>query len=88
MVPTVWLTTVTITSLRPRGAFTVCLGSPIVDACGRVGDKGSDSARTHVQVSVATNEVIRKRLRLRPWTGDDGDAAAQIFGRREGEVAR
>jgi hypothetical protein len=30
--------------------------------------------------------LITKRLRLRPWTGDDADAALAIFGQRE--VAR
>ena len=40
----------------------------------------------HVHVVAGTDELITKRLRLRPWTGDDGDAALRIFGRRE--VAR
>src|SRR6478672_5270570 len=39
----------------------------------------------HVQVAASTNELITKRLRLRPWTGDDADALA-IFSQRE--VAR
>jgi RimJ/RimL family protein N-acetyltransferase len=33
-----------------------------------------------------TGELITKRLRLRPWTGDDAEAALAIFGQRE--VAR
>jgi RimJ/RimL family protein N-acetyltransferase len=33
-----------------------------------------------------TDTLITKRLRLRPWTGDDADAALAIFGQRE--VAR
>jgi hypothetical protein len=40
----------------------------------------------HVHVVAGTDELITKRLRLRPWTGDDADAALAIFGRRE--VAR
>jgi RimJ/RimL family protein N-acetyltransferase len=40
----------------------------------------------HVHVVAGTDELITKRLRLRPWTGEDGDAALRIFGRRE--VAR
>jgi RimJ/RimL family protein N-acetyltransferase len=40
----------------------------------------------HVHVVAGTDELITKRLRLRPWTGDDADAALAIFGR--GEVAR
>ena len=40
----------------------------------------------HVHVVAGTDELITKRLRLRPWTGDDADAALRIFGR--GEVAR
>jgi RimJ/RimL family protein N-acetyltransferase len=41
---------------------------------------------THVHAVAGTDELITKRLRLRPWTGDDADAALRIFGRRE--VAR
>ena len=41
---------------------------------------------THVHVVAGTDELITKRLRLRPWTGDDADAALAIFGQRE--VAR
>jgi hypothetical protein len=44
----------------------------------------SEGARVHAVAG--TDELITKRLRLRPWTGDDGDAALRIFGR--GEVAR
>ena len=40
----------------------------------------------HVHVVAGTDELITKRLRLRPWTGDDADAALAIFGQRE--VAR
>jgi RimJ/RimL family protein N-acetyltransferase len=40
----------------------------------------------HVQMVAGTDELITKRLRLRPWTGDDSDAALAIFGKRE--VAR
>jgi RimJ/RimL family protein N-acetyltransferase len=40
----------------------------------------------HVHVVAGTDELITKRLRLRPWTGDDVDAALTIFGQRE--VAR
>jgi len=39
-----------------------------------------------VQLVAGTDELITKRLRLRPWTADDVDAAFAIFGRRE--VAR
>ena len=41
---------------------------------------------THVQVVPGTDELITKRLRLRPWTVDDADAALAIFGQRQ--VAR
>jgi RimJ/RimL family protein N-acetyltransferase len=41
---------------------------------------------THVQVVPGTDELITKRLRLRPWTVDDADAALAIFG--EHQVAR
>ena len=41
---------------------------------------------THVQVVPGTDELITKRLRLRPWTVDDADAALAIFGERQ--VAR
>jgi RimJ/RimL family protein N-acetyltransferase len=40
----------------------------------------------HVHLVAGTAELITKRLRLRPWTGDDADAALGIFGQRE--VAR
>jgi RimJ/RimL family protein N-acetyltransferase len=40
----------------------------------------------HVHVVAGTDELITKRLRLRPWTGDDVDAALAIFGQQE--VAR
>lgn len=40
----------------------------------------------HVYSVAGTGELITKRLRLRPWTGDDVDAALAIFGHRE--VAR
>jgi RimJ/RimL family protein N-acetyltransferase len=40
----------------------------------------------HVQTVAGTDELITKRLRLRPWTLADADAALAIFGRRE--VAR
>src|SRR3954470_8758476 len=40
----------------------------------------------HVHVAGGSLERITKRLRLRPWTGDDADAALAIFGQRE--VAR
>ncbi|WP_396910962.1 GNAT family N-acetyltransferase [Mycolicibacterium sp.] len=43
-----------------------------------------DSA--HVQMVAGTDELITRRLRLRPWTLDDAEAALAIFGRRE--VAR
>jgi RimJ/RimL family protein N-acetyltransferase len=42
--------------------------------------------RAHVQMVAGTDELITKRLRLRPWTSDDADAALSIFGQRE--VAR
>jgi RimJ/RimL family protein N-acetyltransferase len=42
--------------------------------------------RAHVQVVAGTDELITKRLRLRPWRGDDAEAALTIFGQRE--VAR
>ena len=41
---------------------------------------------THVHAVAGTDELITKRLRLRPWTGADADAALGIFGRPE--VAR
>lgn len=41
---------------------------------------------THIQMVAGTDELITERLRLRPWTEDDADAALSIFGRRE--VAR
>jgi RimJ/RimL family protein N-acetyltransferase len=41
---------------------------------------------THIQVVPGTHELITKRLRLRPWTVDDADAALAIFG--ESQVAR
>ena len=41
---------------------------------------------THVQVVPGTDELITKRLWLRPWTVDDADAALAIFG--EHQVAR
>ena len=44
------------------------------------------SEAAHVHVVADTDELITKRLRLRPWTGKDADAALMIFGRRE--VAR
>jgi hypothetical protein len=44
------------------------------------------SKGVHVQIVAGTDELITKRLRLRPWTGDDADAALAIFGQRE--VAR
>jgi len=37
----------------------------------------------HVHVVAGTDELITKRLRLRPWTGDDADAALAIFGQRK-----
>src|SRR3954452_21760596 len=40
----------------------------------------------HVHVAAASRELITKRLRLRPWMGDDADAALAIFSQRE--VAR
>jgi hypothetical protein len=40
----------------------------------------------HVDVVAGSGELITRRLRLRPWTGGDADAALGIFGRRE--VAR
>jgi RimJ/RimL family protein N-acetyltransferase len=40
----------------------------------------------HVHSVAGTDELITKRLRLRPWTDDDVDAALAIFGQRE--VAR
>jgi RimJ/RimL family protein N-acetyltransferase len=43
--------------------------------------KGAD-----VQMVAGTDELLTKRLRLRPWTGDDVDAALAIFGKAE--VAR
>src|ERR1700755_1349200 len=39
-----------------------------------------------VHVVAGTDELITRRLRLRPWTGDDADAALAIFGHRD--VAR
>jgi RimJ/RimL family protein N-acetyltransferase len=42
--------------------------------------------RAHVHMVAGTGELITKRLRLRPWTGDDAEAALAIFGQRE--VAR
>lgn len=44
------------------------------------------SEGAHVEVVSGTGELITKRLWLRPWTGDDVDAALAIFGQRE--VAR
>src|SRR5436190_7502998 len=44
------------------------------------------SENPHVDVVADTDELITKRLRLRPWTCDDADAALAIFGQRE--VAR
>ena len=41
----------------------------------------------HVHVVAGTDELITKRLRLRPWTGDDADAALAIFGPREVALA-
>ena len=41
---------------------------------------------THLQMVAGADELITKRLRLRPWTGGDVDAALAIFGKRE--VAR
>jgi RimJ/RimL family protein N-acetyltransferase len=40
----------------------------------------------HVQTVAGTDQFITRRLRLRPWTGDDADAALAIFG--QPEVAR
>lgn len=40
----------------------------------------------HVRAVADTDELITKRLRLRPWTEGDVDAALAIFGQRE--VAR
>ncbi|KRE25608.1 GCN5 family acetyltransferase [Mycobacterium sp. Soil538] len=40
----------------------------------------------HVRLVAGTDELITKRLRLRPWTGDDVDAALAIFG--QWQVAR
>ena len=40
----------------------------------------------HVQMVAETDELITKRLRLRPWRDDDAEAALAIFGQRE--VAR
>jgi len=40
----------------------------------------------HVRLVPGTDELITKRLRLRPWTAADTDAALSIFGQRE--VAR
>jgi RimJ/RimL family protein N-acetyltransferase len=40
----------------------------------------------HVQMVAGTDELLTKRLRLRPWRADDADAALAVFGRRE--VAR
>src|ERR1044072_3513932 len=36
-----------------------------------------------VHVVAGTDELITNRLRLRPWTSDDADAALAIFGQRE-----
>ncbi len=44
------------------------------------------SEAAHVQTVPGTDELITKRLRLRPWKDDDTDAALAIFGQRE--VAR
>ena len=41
------------------------------------------SESIHVQVVTGTDELITRRLRLRPWTLDDAVAAFAIFGRRE-----
>lgn len=38
---------------------------------------------THVYVVADTDDLITRRLRLRPWTEDDADAALAIFGQRE-----
>ena len=38
---------------------------------------------SHVQVVPGTDELITKRLRLRPWAVDDADAALAIFGQRQ-----
>ena len=40
----------------------------------------------HVHIVSESDELITKRLRLRPWTIDDADAALVIFGQQE--VAR
>src|SRR4029453_2137975 len=37
----------------------------------------------HVHVVPGTDELITKRLRLRPWTVDDADAARAIFGEHQ-----
>jgi hypothetical protein len=34
----------------------------------------------HVHVVAGTDELITKRLRMRPCTGDDAEAALAIFG--------
>ena len=44
------------------------------------------SSEEHVRVNPATSEVMTKRLRLRPWSRNDVDAALQIFG--DEQVAR
>lgn len=41
------------------------------------------SESIHVQMVTGTDELITRRLRLRPWTLDDAVAAFGIFGRRE-----
>jgi RimJ/RimL family protein N-acetyltransferase len=47
---------------------------------------GRASQGTHVQIVPGTDELITKRLRLRPWTDGDADVALTIFGKQE--VAR
>ena len=44
------------------------------------------SSEEHVRVNPATSEVMTKRLRIRPWSRNDVDAALQIFG--DEQVAR
>ena len=41
------------------------------------------SEDAHVYMVAGTDELITKRLRLRPWTVDDADAALAIFGERK-----
>jgi hypothetical protein len=87
MGPTIGRLTVTITSLMDYIVLLWCFGGSVVDDGDHVG--GGEEAMyegAHVHVVAGTDELITERLRLRPWTGDDADAALRIFGR--GEVAR